>query len=191
MYVNKADFNRMRKAISKFDMDRESLIRLSRDVLQLSKGAIYSVHRDELAVAQKKISQAKTIIKKARKSIRKDHNLDQLSMYNGALQEFTEAVTFLGFVKTKKLMTSSAVGVDAENYLLGICDLTGELARRAVLLATKKKDKELMEIRDVIDEIQGQFIQFNLRNSELRKKYDSIKWNLKKVEDLVYDLSKN
>ncbi|MBT7927970.1 hypothetical protein HN695_06565, partial [Candidatus Woesearchaeota archaeon] len=29
----------------------------------------------------------------------------------------------------------------------------------------------------------------DLRNGELRKKSDAIKWNLKKIEDILYDIS--
>lgn len=190
MYLNKTDFNAMRKSLSDFDKQRESMIRMSRDVLRLSKQSIYSVHRSNMGQAHKLLSDAKKLIEKLKKAIKKDNALEQLSLYSGALQEYAEAFTFLGFVRNKKIPTSRQAGVDYENYLLGLCDLTGELARRAVILATAKDKKELNMIRDVIDEIHGEFIKFNFRNSELRRKYDSIKWNLKKVEDLVYDLSK-
>jgi hypothetical protein len=31
-------------------------------------------------------------------------------------------------------------------------------------------------------------MKFDLRNGELRKKFDEIKWNLKKIEDIAYDI---
>jgi len=45
-----------------------------------------------------------------------------------------------------------------------------------------------LEIKNLVDEIYGQFLNFNLRNSELRRKSDQIKWNLKKLEDVVFEL---
>lgn len=35
----------------------------------------------------------------------------------------------------------------------------------------------------------GQFLQFDLRNGSLRKKYDTLKWTLKKLEQTLYELS--
>jgi len=71
---------------------------------------------------------------------------------------------------------------------MGLCDLTGELVRKAVNDVIKKNFKQAMEIKDLVDEIYGEFLKFNLRNSELRRKSDQIKWNLKKLEDVVFEL---
>ena len=38
-------------------------------------------------------------------------------------------------------------------------------------------------------EIYGEFLKLHLRNGELRKKSDAIKWNLKKLEEVMYDIS--
>ena len=73
-------------------------------------------------------------------------------------------------------------------YLLGLCDLTGEVMWRGVNSVIKKNYKEALACKDVVDDIYGQFLRFNLRNSELRKKSDAIKWNLKKLEDIAYDI---
>jgi len=69
-----------------------------------------------------------------------------------------------------------------------LCDLTGELGRKAVHDVIKKNFSEAVIIKDIVDEIYGEFLKFNLRNSELRKKSDQIKWNLKKLEDIVFEL---
>lgn len=36
--------------------------------------------------------------------------------------------------------------------------------------------------RDLVESIMGQMLQFDLRNGSLRKKYDSLKYTLKKME---------
>jgi len=43
--------------------------------------------------------------------------------------------------------------------------------------------------RDIIENIFGELVQFDFRNSDLRRKYDSVKYNLKKVENLLCELS--
>ena len=75
--------------------------------------------------------------------------------------------------------------VPTECYLTGLCDFTGELVRKAVFLAGKNKKKEVIEIKNIIDSIYGELLNFDFRNGELRKKFDSVKYNLKKLEDLA------
>jgi predicted translin family RNA/ssDNA-binding protein len=60
----------------------------------------------------------------------------------------------------------------------------------AVALATKRKFQEVEDIKEFVDKIYGAFLAFDLRNGELRKKYDSIKWNLKRLEEVMYDIKK-
>ena len=55
-------------------------------------------------------------------------------------------------------------------------------------MAGKGEVEKVVTIKELIDEIYGEMIGFDLRNSDLRRKFDSIKYNLKKLEDLVLDL---
>ncbi|MEK6917032.1 MAG: hypothetical protein AABW92_04775 [Nanoarchaeota archaeon] len=176
-------FNRLRKDIEKKDEIREELIVKSRPIIKNSKQAIYAIHRAELKEAEELIEKATTGLKELRKILNQ-----KSSSFDSALQEYVEAVTYLNYVKTGELIDDKQLGVDAENYLLGICDLTGELARRAVFAVVKEDYKEVEKIKTFVSGIYEEFLKFELRNSELRKKSDSIKWNLKKIEEILYDL---
>lgn len=95
----------------------------------------------------------------------------------------------MGFVNGK-IPSSRELEVDPFTYLCSLSDLTGELARRSVIEATAKNVSDVQKIKDTIEEIHGIMIRFDLRNGDLRKKSDAIKWNLNKVEELLYDLKK-
>ena len=41
----------------------------------------------------------------------------------------------------------------------------------------------------ILNNLDGGFRLLNLKNDMLRKKFDSLKYDLKKVEEVVYDLS--
>ena len=99
-----------------------------------------------------------------------------------------EALCYYHFVKDGKIPGSKSLNVDNESYLMGLCDLTGELGRRAVNEVINQNFEEAFKIKNLVDEIYGEFLKFNLRNGELRKKSDQIKWNLKKLEDIVFEL---
>jgi len=183
--LDKKDISNMESYMKEEDSQREILINRSRIILKNSKSAIYSIHRNEISKAKSYIDDARKIIAELEKIAVKYPHLGQ--HIDNALEEFAEASLFYGFVHDK-LPTSKELGLDPITYLAGLSDFTGELGRRAVLMAIEKNSKEVSRIRDLIDEVYGLFSMLDLRNGELRKKADAIKWNLNKVEELLYDL---
>lgn len=186
--LNTADLAAMRKELQDYDEQRELLIKKSRDVLKLSKQIIYAVHRDELKEAEKLIQQ----IKKEKAAIEKIAGSDAFLITEGsykiALQEYAEALLYFNFAHSKRLATRSDLDVQTEHYILGLCDLPGELNRRAVYLAGKDRFAEVVEIRDLVDHIYGELLKFDFRDNEVRRKFDAVKYELRKLEDLVLEL---
>ncbi|MEM4637967.1 MAG: hypothetical protein QXK76_03020 [Candidatus Woesearchaeota archaeon] len=185
--IEKKHIKEMEEYVNAEDSLREELIANSRLVLKDSKSAIYSIHRNNLIESKKNLDSAESIIKKCKKIIAKHPHLK--TSFENALEEYAEACLFYGFVNNK-IPSYKDIGVDPIIYLQALSDLTGELSRRAVLEATGKNKKEVQRIRDLIHDIQGIIIKFDLRNGDLRKKSDAIKWNLNKVEELLYDLKR-
>ena len=182
--LDKKEFEKIRKEIEEFDIKRESVIQQSREIINLSKRIIYALHRNDIKSAS---SYVKEIEDKKKGLIGVDIRLDT-NMAQTALQEYVEALCYYHFIKNKKMPARALLKVDTESYLMGLCDLTGELVRKAVNDVINKNFNQAMEIKSLVEEIYGEFLEFNLRNSELRKKSDQIKWNLKKLEDVVFEL---
>ena len=187
--INKKDFEKLIREIAAYDRQRELLIKKSRDVLKLSKQLIYTLHRNNLSEADRLAKQLQKEKAELDKLTVNFKGMDAEGSYSEALQEFAEAMCYYGYAKDKRIPSSHEIKVDAEDYLGGISDLTGELTRKAVILAIEKDFKGVAAIRKIVDEIHELFLKMNLRNSTLRKKADSIKWNLKKLEDIMYDVS--
>lgn len=178
----KESFKNIRNELRKFDDNRERTIAVSRDVIKLSKLIIYSIHRGDIKNAEKLIKDIKSKLKSLDKK-HYDTNIDRV-----AWQEYVEALAYYEFIKTGKVPGYKKLGVDIDHYLLGLCDLTGELVRKAVNDIINKNYKHVLKIKDVVADIYGEFLSLDLRNGELRIKSDSIKYNLKKLEDLVLEL---
>ena len=183
--INKSEFSKIRQEMHKLDMKREEVIQTSREVITLSKQIIYAAQRNDMKEAEASIKKIKEKIKKLRKvNISTDTSINSV-----AFQEYVEAIAFYEFVKNKKIPTKASLGVSAEDYLSGLCDLTGELVRKAIFDVIHKKFDEAEKIKELVHDIYGEFLKLHLRNGELRKKSDSIKWNLKKLEEVMYDIS--
>lgn len=179
--INKRDFERLRRDMKNIDDRRERVIKKSREIVKLSKLIIYSCQRGDLRNAERNLSE----IKKEMKSLKKFNENVAQGSFGVAVQEYVEAVCFYGFIKNDRILTSKELGVDPEHYLLGICDLTGELVRFGVNSAIKKDFNVAKRTKDFVEELYGELLKIDFRNSELRRKIDSVKWNLKKLEELL------
>ena len=183
--LNKNEFTKIRNEMHRLDDKREDIIQTSRVIINLSKQVIYAVQRNDLKDAASAIKKIKDNVNKLRKvNIATDTNINSV-----AFQEYVEAIAFYEFVKNGKVPTRASLGVSAEEYLSGLCDLTGELVRKAIYEVIHKKFDEAEKIKELVHDIYGEFLKMHLRNGELRKKSDSIKWNLKKLEEVMYDIS--
>ena len=179
------NLTKLQNELKEYDEQRELLIKKSRDVLKLSKLIIYAVHRDEMEQAVKLIKEIEQERKELEKIALHDAKMAYEGSYKIAIQEYVEAILYYEFVKSGKLPDLKVL---AEHFILGLSDLPGELVRRAVYLAGKGEVEKVKKIRDEVDAIYGEMLKFDFRDNEIRRKVDSIKYELRKLEDLVLDL---
>ncbi len=182
--IMKKEFERLREEYDKKDEKREELIAKSRAVIKLSKKIIYSVHRGEL-------KEAYEFVKRIKVERRKLQKLDQCEPYiKNAVQEYVEALVFFNYVKFKKIPTLKELKVGLDEYLLGLCDFTGELMRYATNMFINKDFNEVIRAKETLDKIYDELGLFDFRNGDIRRKYDSIKYSVKKVDELVIEIMK-
>ena len=185
---SKKNFEKIRKQLTDYSKRREHIIKSSRDILRFSKMAISCIHRHDLKAAEEHLAAAEKLLKEVKKLAVLDAALSVLGAYTVAIQEYVEAKTFLHFVNTNTLLDLDSLGVEPEDYLMGLSDLTGELGRRAVLKTISKNYDDVHIVRDFVVGVHDFFLTLDMGNGDLRKKYDAIKWNLKKIEDIIYDI---
>ncbi len=186
--IDKKDFRELQSGYALSEDLRDKIIKKSRDVIKLSKMVIYAVHRNELKQASDHLKQLEKAKKDMESLAHSNPQLTTVGAFEVALQEYVEAVLYFDFVQNAKITPNKKLKVTVNAYLGGLADLTGELLRRAVFLAGKYDSKKVIQIRDLADEIYGEMLKFDIRGGEIRKKFDSIKYNLKNLEDLVLQL---
>lgn len=182
--INKQHFNTLKKELKDLRQKREKIIQDSREIITLSKQIIHALHRNE----SKSLNSLIKRIKNKVKNLSRQH-LDT-DINKVALQEYVEALAYYHFIKYKKLISKSALKVDAESYLLGLADLSGELVRRAGAEIIRRNHKEAERIKKFVNLLYGEFIKLELRSSDLRKKSDALRWNLKKLEEIMLDFTR-
>ena len=183
--INKKAFAELRKGMEKLDKTREELIAQSRLILKASKAAIYSAHRNQLTEAQKELDEARKTLSQVEALIKKERHLAMTGAYADALEEYAEAACYIHYLAHKEIPTPKQIGVDAENYLPALGDLTGELVRKAVNSVIAGDNKTALEIKETVSILYAELMLFDFRNTPARKKFDSIKYGLEKLEDLA------
>lgn len=186
--LNKKLFEQLLKDYINYSAKRHQIIKDSSDALRLSKQAIFTLHRDDIKTTEKLIVEIESILKNIKANFERDPSLRYEGSFRAALEEYAEAKFFYNVLVGKKIDFLAEEELDYESYLSGICDLTGELVRKAVNQATKGKFGGVKKYRDVTEEIIGELIKFNMNNGHLRSKYDDAKRNLRRLEEILYDV---
>ncbi|ELR60633.1 Translin [Bos mutus] len=119
------------------------------------------------------------------------------------LQRLVFLAAFVVYLESETLVTREAVTeilgiepdrekgfhLDVEDYLSGVLILASELSRLSVNSVTAGDYSRPLHISTFINELDSGFRLLNLKNDSLRKRYDGLKYDVKKVEEVVYDLS--
>ncbi|KAG8772165.1 hypothetical protein FRC12_003222 [Ceratobasidium sp. 428] len=79
--------------------------------------------------------------------------------------------------------------IASEDYLHAIIALVNELSRVAVNSVTLGDFDAPLRISIFVRDLYGGFSLLNLKNDSLRRRFDSLKYDMKKIEEVVYDVS--
>ena len=138
-------------------------------------------------------------------------------LWGGAMEEYAEAWLFLNFLvratelgredswdtalaPRSALAESSPAGrlVTESEYIGGALDFCGEMNRWAVRRASERDAGRVgtpayaslvSHCRDLAVAVQEELLQFDFRNGELRRKFDALKYTVRNLERVLYDLA--
>ncbi|HEU0051046.1 MAG TPA: hypothetical protein VFQ60_03245 [Patescibacteria group bacterium] len=170
------------------DTARRRLQSLSSEILSGSKRAIFAFHRGDDPKAHEELSTARTKLKEGWAIVKKESRIAQEGMWRAAQEEFAEADLLSQYLASGKIGAVKDVAEDPDIFLGGVSDLTGELLRRAVLLASERKEASVEKLFEDVREVVSFLLQMDLTGT-LRVKLDQAKQNLRKLEEIRYDLA--
>lgn len=159
------------KSLEKTLDDRETLIKNTRQIINLCGEAIIECHKNNTKAAAKNILAAKKLLIKYRK------NTDKLlhRYLIPSEQEFVEAVSFFAILQERSIPTLESLNVKEESYILGLLDCIGELRRNTYDKVRIGKVEEAKKIFDIMEELYLQlypFAYFDKIVKEVRRKLD-------------------
>lgn len=185
--LDKKLFENLQATYRRYTELRDEIIVISRDVLRNSKQAIFALHRDEMGDAQESLRKAEEKLLQIEKFFKEEERLKFEGSYKDCVEEYVEAKLFHEFLRTGNVALESEVTLAFDDYLGGICDLTGEILRKSVQAATKGEYEKVKQYQEAIQDVAGELVQYDLLG-KLRSKYDAVKRNLRKIEEISYDI---
>lgn len=184
--INKTFISSLKKDYSESNSVRRQVISLANIVLHDSKRVIFSLHRGDIKKAEESFLEIEKILSKLDKKFGNKRVYEEGS-YKAGVEEYVEAKMFYNILVGKKIDKIKGVKFTYETYLGGICDTTGELVRRAVNEAAKGNTEEVEKIMNIISDIMAELVEFDM-TGYLRTKYDQARGNLRKIEQVNYEV---
>ncbi len=135
------------------DRAREESLKLSREVIRFCSSAIRSIHRGELAEAERLMDKAGAALLEIQEHLKDHQDIRYAGFVDGAEQEYAEARSVYSITTAQRILTPEEIGVDPANYLGGLGDTTGELRRHILNLIREGKPKEGEIFLDIMEEI--------------------------------------
>lgn len=187
--IDTSSFDSIKARMDVYDKKREDIIKQSRDVQKLSKQAIFSIHRGNLIDAKDKLDKAFDLANTIIGSIVNEYPTLRQGAFSNSLEEWAEgAMTYEWVINKRIILKHELEIVSSHEYIGAISDFTGEVGRLAVALASKRDIKSVKEILECDVTLSATMMLLNV-GGKYNKKADAVFMNLKKVENIVYDLS--
>lgn len=100
-------------------------------------------------------------------------------------------VTLEQVTETLGIKSSMSEGfhLELDDYLIGVLQLASELSRFAINAVIYGDYARPLHISTFVAELSAGFSVLTMKNDYLRKRYDALKYDIKKIEEVVYDLS--
>ncbi len=180
---------------------REKLIKKSRDGQKAAKQAIYALHRGDTQKAQRLLKECEEcIINDLLPIVKEEPPLRSGSCAN-VLEEYAEAKLFyvwlLGNEDTPAEKCSGIllqpkefdIELEPEEYLGGICDLTGEIGRYAVQRGTARDFDGVRKCLEANSAILLAIETLERFPGGIGKKMEQLRRSVEKLERMTYELS--
>ena len=185
--INKKFTEKLRGEYQEHEKQRRQIISASNEILYLSKKTVFAIHRGNMTEANGNLETINKKIDDIAKRFGWTRAYEE-GAFSAAMEDYTEAQMFLMAVEGKPLQAIAKTKLNHASYLGGMCDMTGELVRLATNQAAKKNWKEVERVKGIIEDTMAILLEFDL-GGYLRTKYDQARGNLRKIEQISYEIT--
>ncbi|MCK4694069.1 MAG: haloacid dehalogenase [Anaerolineales bacterium] len=167
----------IRQYLEEKNTARDRALQHSRTMIRHCSIAIRAVHRDDCAMAKKRLDSAKDLLEILREGLASYPDLYHAGYIRGAHKEYAEANIVYALVGGEPLPEPDELGVSYIAYLGGLGEAAGELRRRVLDILRSDHIDEAERLLAAMDDIYGLLVTIDFP--------DAITGNLRRITDMV------
>ncbi len=156
---------------------RDRALGHARTLTRHCANAIRAIHRDEDALAEEHLSEARLLVETIHANLTDYPDLYYAGYTQDALKEFAEANLFYALVNDKPIPTPEELGLEYATYLQGLAEAAGELRRRCLDVLLKGQFQEAERVLSNMDDIYDVLVTMDYP--------DAITGGLRRLTDIV------
>ena len=169
--------DKIEKSIDGKDKVREQALRTSREIIISCRKAIQLIHQNGMKTANTNIKKASKSLSDLYKITESHPDLYHAGFVENATQELVEANCFYNIMQGKDLPDPDDIQTTYSSYLMGLCDLVGELRRASLDSIREGKTKKADEYLNMMEDIYDVIIRFDYPAGliPIKKKQDMVR----------------
>jgi len=166
--------NRIEKEIDDKEKVREIALRFSRTIIINCRKSIQHLHQGHFKEAENLMRNASAQLTELYDATEKYPDLSNAGFVENAAQELVEANCFYNILQDKDLPDPQVLQTTSTAYLLGLCDLIGELRRKSLDTILNSEPKEAYQYLVIMEEIYDAILRFDYPSSlvPIKRKQD-------------------
>ena len=196
----KDELKDLRTRMEHRDELREAIIKKSRDGQKAAKQSIFALHRGDKNKAFALLQECEACIVNDLLPIVNEEPPLRSGSFSNVMEEYAEAKLFYAWLYGKEDSEQAPVGdmlllndfkltLTMEEYLGGVCDLTGEVGRFAVERGTARDIDSVKLALHTCGLIQSAFQTMQKTPNSINKKMDQNRRSVEKLERMLYEMS--
>lgn len=175
--------DKIEKSIDGKDKIREQSLRYSRDIIIACRKSIQLIHQNLMKDADNNIKKASIKLTELNDLTKGYPELYHAGFVENAAQELVEAHCFYNIMHGKDLPDPDSIQTTYSSYLMGLCDLVGELRRTALDSIRRGQAKKADKYLEIMEEIYDVIIRFDYPSGliPIKKKQDMVRGMIEKT----------
>ena len=175
--------DKIEKSIDGKDKIREQSLRSSRDIIIACRKSIQLIHQNHMKDANSNIKKASSKLAELNDLTKDYPELYHAGFVENAAQELVEAHCFYNIMRGKDLPDPDNIQTTYSSYLMGLCDLVGELRRTALDSIRHGQAKKADKYLDMMEEIYDVIIRFDYPSGliPIKRKQDMVRGMIEKT----------
>lgn len=153
--------DKIEKNIDNKDKIREQALRASREIIIACRKAIQAIHQNLMNDAKNNITKSSDKLQELYILTKNYTDLYYAGFVENAAQELVEAFCLYNIMNGKELPDPDEIKTTYSSYLMGLCDLVGELRRTALDRIREGKTKDADQYLNMMEEIYNVIIRFD------------------------------